>query len=338
MVAEGWTSMSVRRVAAVLAATVGCLLAAAGTGALAHADEPGPEFSAPAADLAKSLTCHGDLAAGDRAPVLLVPGTMLTPKVNYDWNYGPALAARGQAYCWVELPGNAMGDIQVAGEYVANAIDEMHEKAGRKIDIVGFSQGGMVPRWALKYWPETRDAVRDVIGIDPSNHGTLDAYPICAPGCSPAIWQQQTGSRFLDALNDGGETYPGIDYTVVYTVTDEVVVPNLPPRPSSELRTGDGAISNIPVQQICPVHVAEHLTMGSTDPVGYAVVTDALDHDGPADASRVDRSVCAAPLMPGVDPVALPGNEARMLGQVATTLATYPRVTAEPPLRDYASS
>ncbi|WP_308252043.1 hypothetical protein [Pseudonocardia sp. KRD291] len=217
-----------------------------------------------------------------------------------------------------------------------NAIRTMHADAGRKIDIVGFSQGGMVPRWALKYWPDTRDAVRDYVGIDPSNHGTLDAYPICAPGCAPAIRQQQTGSNFLTALNDGPETFAGIDYTVVYTVTDEVVFPNLPPAPSSELRGGDGATSNIAVQQICPVHVAEHLSMGSIDPVGYAVVTDALDHDGPADAARIDRGVCAAPLMPGVDPVALPANEVRYNGQVATTLATYPRELAEPELRDYA--
>ncbi|MDN5915051.1 MAG: lipase [Pseudonocardia sp.] len=328
--------MSVRRATVVLATTVACVLAAVGTGAVAHADESGPELSVPSADLENSLTCHGDLASGDRAPVLLVPGTTLAPDVNFDWNYGPAFDARDQAYCWVELPGNAMGDIGVAGEYVTNAIRTMHADAGRKIDVVGFSQGGMVPRWSLKFWPDTRDAVRDVVGIDPSNHGTLDAYPVCAPGCAPAFWQQQSGSRFLDALNDGGETFAGIDYTVVYTPTDEVVVPNLPPAPSSELRTGDGTISNISTQQICPVHVAEHLTMGSTDPVGYAVVVDALDHDGPADARRIARSVCAAPLMPGVDPVALPANEARYVGQVATTLATYPHVLAEPQLRGYA--
>ncbi|RZT83271.1 hypothetical protein EV383_0070 [Pseudonocardia sediminis] len=328
--------MSVRRVVAVLATTVVCALAAVGTGAVAHADESGPELSVPAADLEKSLTCHGDLTSGERSPVLLVPGSTLTPDVNYDWNYGPALAARGQAYCWVELPGNALDDIQVAGEYVTHAIRTMHDEAGRTIDVVGFSQGGMVPRWSLKYWPDTREAVRDVVGIDPSNHGTLDAHPVCAPGCAPAFWQQQTDSDFLTALNDGGETFAGIDYSVVYTYTDEVVFPNLPPEPSSELRTGDGAISDIAVQDICPVHVSEHLTMGSTDPVGYAVVVDALDHEGPADASRIDRSVCAAALMPGVDPVALPVNEARYLGQVGTAIATHPLVNAEPELREYA--
>ena len=34
----------------------------------------------------------------------------------------------------------------------------------------------MVPRWALKYWPDTRSLVDAYMAIDPSNHGTADAY------------------------------------------------------------------------------------------------------------------------------------------------------------------
>jgi putative serine esterase DUF676 len=50
----------------------------------------------------------------------------------------------------VTLPGTGMGDIQVAGEYVVYAIRTMHAAYGGRIDIVGHSQGGMVPRWALR--------------------------------------------------------------------------------------------------------------------------------------------------------------------------------------------
>src|ERR1700712_1917429 len=121
-----------------------------------------------------------------------------------------------------------MGDIQVAGEVVARAIRTTYSHAGRQIAVVGHSQGGMVPRWALKYWPDTRGMVSDLVGLAPSNHGTVDAYGICSVSCAPAIWQQRTGSRFLKALNAGGETFGGIAYTQVYTATDEVVVPNLP--------------------------------------------------------------------------------------------------------------
>ena len=83
--------------------------------------------------------------------------------------------------------------------------------------------------------------VDDMIGIDPSNHGTLDAQAVCSLPCAPAFWQQRTGSQFLTALNRGGETFAGISYTQVYTATDEVVVPNLGPAASSSLHTGAAA-------------------------------------------------------------------------------------------------
>jgi hypothetical protein len=195
----------------------------------------------------------------------------------------------------------------------------------------------MIGRWALKFWPDTRADVDDYVSIDGSNHGTLDAYPVCAAGCAPSIWQQRTGSRFLSALNAGGETYAGISYTQIYTVTDEVVFPNLPPAASTALHTGPGDIRNIAVQRICPAHVAEHLSMGTVDAVGYALVLDAITHDGPADPARLGPSVCGRALMPGVNPLTLPINEARVGAEVATTLATYPHTSAEPPLADYAA-
>jgi pimeloyl-ACP methyl ester carboxylesterase len=307
------------------------------TAPAAEATDNGPGLSVSAERLHDSLDCYGnDLDESRGEPVLLVHGTFVTASVNWDWNYQPALKRTGRAVCTVSLPGNGMGDIQVAAEYVVHAIRAMHRLAHRRIDLIGFSQGGMIGRWALKYWPDTRDAVDDYVSIDGSNHGTLDAPAVCAAGCAPAVWQQRTGSRFLRVLNSGGETFPGISYTQVFTVTDEVVVPNLPPAASTSLHTGGGRIRNIPAQSICPVHAAEHLSMGTTDPVGWAVALDAIDHDGPADPSRISRSVCAERTMPAVNPLTLPLNEARLGGTIATTLATYPHTSAEPRLAPYA--
>lgn len=89
----------------------------------------------------------------------------------------------------------------------------------------------------------------------------------------------------------------------------------------------DRGVPVISVQSICPVHVAENLSMGSIDPVGYALVKDAITHEGTADPARIDRAVCAKVLMPGVDPLTLPVDGARYAGEAATTLATYPHVT-----------
>ena len=229
-----------------------------------------------------------------------------------------------------------MEDISTAGEYVVNAIRTLHARAGRKIDVLGFSQGGMVPRWAFRFWPDTRADVDDDVAIDPSNHGTLDAYPVCALGCAPAFWQQQTGSMFLAALNSGAETFKGISYTVVYSRVDEVVVPNLDASGSSALHTGSGQIANIAAQQICPLDVSEHLAMGSTDPVAYAVAEDAFTHAGVAKPSRIAAITCLEGVQPGVDPVALAGNEVAYVNQVVDAIATTPFVAAEPALPAYA--
>ena len=269
--------------------------------------------------------------------MLLVPGTTLTPAVNFGWNYERVFTAAHRPWCAVTLPHHAMSDIQVAGEYVVNAIRTMHARAGRRISVVGFSQGGMVPRWALKFWPDTRTMVDDVIGLDPSNHGTLDAYPVCAVGgCAAAFWQQQTGSHLLAALNAGQETYAGISYTTVYTATDEVVVPNVPPSPSSALTTGPGAKANVLVQSICPLHVSDHLSMGTSDPVGYALVIDALTHAGPASAARISRTVCLQTVFPGIDEAAFPADFARVVATAGQQVLTAPHVAAEPPLAAYA--
>lgn len=332
-----------RKLARVAALTVEVAVGLGGSVTAAWADDAGPALRVSEQDLARSLVCDGDPAGSEQAPVLLIPGTTLTPR-EFSWNYAPAFRAQGRPFCTVELPGNAMGDIPTAAEYVVSAIRTMSDRADRPVDVVGHSQGGMITRWALKFWPDTRSDVDDVVGLAPSNHGTIVTGPVCVPGCAPAIRQPAADSRFIAALNEGGETYDSVDYTVAYTELDEVVFPNLgplpvlpdaAPPPSSPLRDGGDNVANVSLQSVCPAHPADHLTTGTSDPVVYALVVDALDHDGPADPSRIDRSVCGQLLAPGVDPLTFPADFAELGVTVAGALATYPRVSAEPALPDY---
>jgi triacylglycerol esterase/lipase EstA (alpha/beta hydrolase family) len=161
--------------------------------------------------------------------VLLVPGTTLNPTTDFSYGWEPALRRLGYPYCTIDLPGNAMANIETAGEYVVSAIRTMYGAYGERIDIIGHSQGGMVPRWVLRFWPDTRAMVNDLIGLSPSNHGTLDAIPLCEVGCAASIWQQRSNAKFIAALNSRQETFAGVSYTDVYTLTDEVVVPNFGP-------------------------------------------------------------------------------------------------------------
>ncbi len=323
-----------------LVVAVGLLTASAAANASTYApvNRPGPKLSVPAAQLAAALQCDGPLTGAAHPPVLLVPGTTLNPTTDFSYGWEPALRQLGDPYCTIDLPGNAMADIQTAGEYVVYAIRTMHAAYGGRIDIIGHSQGGMVPRWALRFWPDTRAMVDDLIGLSPSNHGTLDAIPLCEVGCAASIWQQRSNARFIAALNSRQETFPGISYTDVFTLTDEVVVPNFGPAASSSLHGGGGAITNVAIQTVCPNDPTEHIGIGIYDHTAYALALDAMTHAGPADPSRVSPSVCLDTLMPGVDPVAFPVNFAHTNTAVATTLATYPHVPAEPQLACYVTA
>jgi hypothetical protein len=139
----------------------------------------------------------------------------------------------------------------------------------------------------------------------------------------------------MKALNSGAETFAGISYTVIYSRTDEVVVPNLNDQGSSSLHTGQGQIANIAVQDVCPADVSDHLAMGTYDPVGYALAMDAFTHPGPADPKRIPKSVCGTLLQPGVDPLTFATDYANYLAYSASVLATTPHVAAEPPLKAY---
>lgn len=314
-------------------------------GAFAPVGRSGPPLSVPAAQLRASLTCTAGVAHATRTPVLLNPATGVTPDQNYSWNWEPALTALGLPWCAYTAPYRTLGDIQTSGEYLVHAIRTMHRMAGRRIDIIGHSQGGMSMRWALRFWPDTRSMVDDVIGFAGSNHGTTVLNPSfsCSNGCPPADWQQSAGARFIRAINSFDETFPGISYTNIYTHTDEVVEPNSNSNGSSSLHTGRGRITNVATQDICPLDAGEHLSVGTIDPAAYALAVDALTHPGSADPARISRSVCLQPYQPGVNPTsantfiqilaAQPGLLAVDLGGVNVVGA--PEVKAEPPLACY---
>ena len=350
------TGMLVRRVTAlsslVLALAVAVPVAAsapaqaAGSPAYAPLDRPGPRLSVDPAKLKASLACHGDPRTGGE-PVLLNPATSVTPDQDYAWTYEKAFTAQRRYWCAVTMPFHTFGDIQTAGQYLVHAIRTMHARTGRRVGILGHSQGGMSMRWALRFWPDTRRMVADVIGMAGSNHGTT-ALPVCGKlgvtTCTPAVWQQQADSAFIKALNSRADTFAGISYTEIYSHTDEVVMPNsTAANSSSSLHTGNGRITNVATQDVCPGDLYEHLLVGTIDPTTYALVMDALRHDGPASPTRIGTASCSRLYMPYVDPAtldtylqplsALPNLLSTSLPNV--TFSGAPMLKAEPKLRCY---
>ena len=96
--------------------------------------------------------------------------------------------------------------------------------------MVGHSQGGMMPRYYIKFLGGAK-VVDDLVGLSPSNHGTTivgdPGNPLTGAlrRACPACDQQAAGSPFLTRLNAGDETPGTVSYTQVTTRYDEVVVP-----------------------------------------------------------------------------------------------------------------
>ena len=279
-------------------------------------------YTVPTDTLDAALECSG--AAGspegtDRSePVLLVHGTAVTREQNWGWGYWPALQSAGFEVCWVQLPNQATGDIQISAEYVARAVEVMADRSGTKVDIIGHSQGGLSPRWAIKYFPSGA-LVDDYVGFASPNHGSAAAdRRIRRDGtCPAACWQMRPGSEFISALNAGDETPGTISYTNVFTTNDELVVPYT----SSEL---DGA-SNVVVQDVCRGRPIDHFLIAG-DAVTWELAVDALTNDGGADSERLRGLTCLK--------LALPGATLDWPQDPAGSGAV--QVVEEPPLQTYA--
>jgi triacylglycerol esterase/lipase EstA (alpha/beta hydrolase family) len=206
-------------------------------------------------------------------PVVLVHGTFGD---STNWGYiKPQLKAQGYCTYAIDYGRRGTGDIPTSAKQLAAFVDGVLATTGAaKVDIVGHSQGGMMPRYFIKNLGGAAK-VDDLIGLAPSNHGT--DTPLAASSderlCA-ACRQQAMGSDFLTALNAGDETPGDVDYTVVETRYDEVVTPY-----TSALL--DDA-TNVLLQDKCPHDVSEHLSI-MIDQAAVQWIEDALAHSGPAD-------------------------------------------------------
>jgi triacylglycerol esterase/lipase EstA (alpha/beta hydrolase family) len=228
-------------------------------------------------------------SAAHPRPVVLVHGTFAD--MSDSWQaLSPLLFNHG--YCvfalnYGSLNGSGQLGIYGTGEIAGSAaelsafVDEVLAATGaEEVDLVGHSQGGMMPRFYLKNLGGAAK-VHTLIGLSPSNHGTtLDGLFTLAgffPGASeftgalcPACQEQEAGSAFLTALNAGGDTVPGVSYTVIQTRFDEVVTPY-----TSAFLSGPG-VTNITLQNQCILDLGDHLSM-PYDHIADADVLTALD-------------------------------------------------------------
>jgi triacylglycerol esterase/lipase EstA (alpha/beta hydrolase family) len=303
-------------------------------GPVAPAPAKEPRLTVDRPDLVAALTCHGDVGTRRSAPILVVPGTGSDGSQIYALGKG-AFDAIGRRLCTVSLPDRATADLQISVQYVVYAIRALSRGTKKRIAVAGISQGGLLARVALTYWPSLRPRVTDVVTAAATHHGALgtaDGAAKClVDGCPPAIWQQAAGSKFLRSLNDGRDETPGrVAYTTVRSATDDVVQPQTGPAPTSALR---GA-ANILVQDVCPGRATTHIGT-AVDSVTIAALHDAVTHKGPARVRRFPADVCAHPYGTGLDEQQTSAFLAIAAELLARGAGTVPVVRAEPPVRSW---
>lgn len=228
-------------------------------------------------------------SAAHPRPVILVHGTFAD--MSDSWQaLSPLLYNHGYcvfAFNYGSYAGSGLLGIYGTGEIAASAgalsgfVDRVLAATGAsQVDIVGHSQGGMMPRYYVKF-DGGAAKVHTLVGLAPSNHGTtllgLATLAGYLPGATaflgilcPACEEQTAGSAFMSNLNAGGDTVPGVSYTSIESANDEVVTPY-----TSAFLSGPNT-TNILLQSQCFLDLGEHLSM-PYDHIADGDVLNALD-------------------------------------------------------------
>ncbi|MDA3648027.1 lipase family protein [Saccharopolyspora indica] len=223
-------------------------------------------------------------------PVVLVHGLGGSAPTN--WAYmGPKLVSEG--YCVYALTygrpplvppvtGGFAPMEESAPELAAFVDDVLAATGAPKVDLVGHSEGTVMPQYYLKFLGGA-DEVRRYVAITPLYDGTtlqstselLDrlAEEIPVVGEVPdelcgSCRQLFKDSDFMKKLNADGAAVPGIEYTTIMTKYDQLVTPYT----SGHL---DGA-TNIVLQDVCPADFSEHVAV-AFNPNVARLVLNALD-------------------------------------------------------------
>jgi triacylglycerol esterase/lipase EstA (alpha/beta hydrolase family) len=229
-------------------------------------------------------------------PVVLVPG--LSGSAGRDYQAGsPLLANNGYCVFAFDFSEDGFESNEDSAVGLSAFVDRVLAATGAsQVDLVGHSQGGMMPRYYLKFLGGA-PKVHALVGISPVNHGTTlfgvgtllqqnQTSSSAVAGECPACSEDVAGSDFMQKLNAGGDTVPGVDYTVIGTRYEEIITPY-----RSQFLVGS-SVTNILLQDQCPTDYVDHLA-SIYDSVALHDMLNALD---PSHATRPKCTV----VLPGV--------------------------------------
>ena len=235
-------------------------------------------------------------------PVVLTHGTGGGAQTNWG-AYVPMLKNAGfcvfaltyGSYPGAPWPLNQIGGTQPLEKSAAELkvfVDKVRKATGaEKVDIVGHSQGTIMPSYYAKFLGG-RDKIDKYVSLAPLWRGTYGfagnlILPVAKRLGIPeknvtpifsSLGQMLGGSQFIKKLwADGGPYLPGIDYTNISTRYDEAVVPYT----SGQVAGGPGrSVKNIVVQDGCAQDYSEHAGVAGSKRAAYFVY-NALDPEHP---------------------------------------------------------
>jgi triacylglycerol esterase/lipase EstA (alpha/beta hydrolase family) len=178
----------------------------------------------------------------------------------YAFNYGQTIPLSG-IYATADIASDA-------GQLASEVNQVLAETRASKVDLVGWSQGGMMPRYYINKL-DGASKVNMLVGIAPDNYGTslsglvnlisdLGLLGITTAVLSvtcPACVEQIHHSSFLNHLNRA-PTAPTVRYVVIETKHDEVITPYT----NAFLPAGRNVI-NITLQDQCRHDASDHLSI-----------------------------------------------------------------------------
>jgi pimeloyl-ACP methyl ester carboxylesterase len=264
-------SSRVRRLLLLAASALGLAAAAVPLPAAAAVPDT-PAASSPGLN---DYSCRPD--AAHPYPVVLVHGTFGSAASAFT-SLSPAIRAAGYCVFALDYGNHATGPMERSARELAAFVNGvLAATRAARVLFVGHSQGGLMPRYYLRFLGGAARTA-GLVGLAPSNHGTVNPFtPVAGLFCE-ACEQQFAGSDFLVHLNAGRDVEAGVRYTVISTIFDEVVVPY-----SSQFLAGPASqVTDVTLQHRCPVDLSEHLRITS-DPVARQWVLNALARGGLAD-------------------------------------------------------
>jgi esterase/lipase len=261
-----------------LAAIVAALLTVLFGGTATAATNPTPGPFPPGTNNCRPTAVHP-------YPVVLVHGTFENAAQNWA-ALAPYLEARGYCVYALNYGANGTQEIHHSAIELMNFIQGfvLPNSGASKVDIVGHSQGGLMPRDYINNLGGSK-YVDELVGLSPSNHGTTNPGAYAAAGCV-ACQEQEYNSQYIQSVNQPTETKYPVDYTVIETRYDEVVTPYT----SAFLKADDNTqVTNVLLQDKCPNNTDDHIAT-AYDPVSFQWVDNA-------------RSDTANPANPNFTPV-----------------------------------